>query len=74
MSVFGHQNETETSRTTDRFESLTHAFSSYESRHRLDEEPFMRGVNSIQLLDDGKRWWILSIAWPRRRAVLSEPH
>jgi hypothetical protein len=23
----------------------------------------MRGINSIQLFNDGKRWWILSIYW-----------
>jgi len=28
-----------------------------------DAEPFMRGINSIQLFNDGSRWWILSIYW-----------
>ncbi|MGK0428346.1 MAG: hypothetical protein ACJAUR_002467 [Ulvibacter sp.] len=23
----------------------------------------MRGINSIQLLDDGNRWWIVNIYW-----------
>jgi hypothetical protein len=23
----------------------------------------MRGINSIQLLNDGKRWWIMTIYW-----------
>jgi hypothetical protein len=23
----------------------------------------MRGINSIQLLNDGKRWWIVNIYW-----------
>jgi hypothetical protein len=23
----------------------------------------MRGINSIQLFNDGSRWWILSIYW-----------
>lgn len=26
-------------------------------------EPFMRGINSIQLFNDGKRWWIVNIYW-----------
>jgi len=30
----------------------------------LDEpESFMRGINSFQLFNDGKRWWILSVYW-----------
>ena len=28
-----------------------------------DPEPFMRGINSFQLFNDGQRWWILSIYW-----------
>ena len=23
----------------------------------------MRGINSIQLVNDGKRWWIASVVW-----------
>jgi len=23
----------------------------------------MRGINSIQLWNDGKRWWIITILW-----------
>jgi hypothetical protein len=23
----------------------------------------MRGINSFQLFNDGKRWWILSVYW-----------
>jgi hypothetical protein len=23
----------------------------------------MRGINSIQLVNDGTRWWVLNIAW-----------
>jgi hypothetical protein len=25
--------------------------------------PFARGINSIQLLNDGKSWWIITIYW-----------
>jgi hypothetical protein len=25
--------------------------------------PYARGVNSIQLLNDGQRWWIINIYW-----------
>jgi hypothetical protein len=23
----------------------------------------MRGINSIQLLNDGERWWVINIYW-----------
>jgi hypothetical protein len=56
--------ETEVARTTEQYDRIAHAFSSYESRHNVDDpEPFMRGINSIQLFYDGRRWWIVSIYW-----------
>lgn len=43
---------------------IAHCFSTYAAkRTATDKEPFMRGINSIQLYNDGKRWWILSIFW-----------
>jgi len=50
------------------FGNVTQIFSSYESRHASGEAPFARGINSIQLLNDGTRWWIISIAWDEERA------
>ncbi|PYI85865.1 MAG: hypothetical protein DMF09_03785 [Verrucomicrobia bacterium] len=32
-------------------------------------EPFMRGINSIQLFNDGRRWWIVSIYWQQESDV-----
>jgi len=56
--------ETEVARKTEQFGSIAHVWSTYESRHDPSEPtPFMRGINSIQLFNDGKRWWILSIYW-----------
>lgn len=56
--------EREISRRTERFANIAHLFSTYESRHaKEDEKPFARGINSIQMMNDGKRWWILSIFW-----------
>jgi hypothetical protein len=52
---------------TESFGNVTQVFSSYESRHASGEKPFQRGINSIQLLNDGKRWWIISIAWDSER-------
>lgn len=50
------------------FGNITQVFSSYESRHAAGEAPFARGINSIQLLNDGTRWWIVSILWDEERS------
>ncbi|SDS52771.1 hypothetical protein SAMN04515667_2376 [Formosa sp. Hel1_31_208] len=56
--------EVEIHRNTNTFGNITQVFSTYESyRSKSDTEPFMRGINSIQLLHDGKRWWIINIYW-----------
>ncbi|MBT8335071.1 MAG: hypothetical protein KJO11_00610 [Gemmatimonadetes bacterium] len=56
--------ETEIGRVVERFGPVVHLMSAYESRNAADDpEPFMRGVNSIQLLDGGDRWWIVTIFW-----------
>jgi hypothetical protein len=56
--------EKEVARQLDQFGQIAHAFSTYESRHVSDDvKPFQRGINSIQLMNDGKRWWIVTIFW-----------
>jgi hypothetical protein len=56
--------ERELHRHVDRFGSMAQVFSVYEARNKLsDEKPLVRGINSIQLLNDGKRWWVMTIAW-----------
>jgi len=46
------------------FGNIAHAFSVYEGRHdTADAKPFVRGINSIQLMNDGKRWWVVTIFW-----------
>ena len=56
--------EIKINRKEEHFGSLTHVWSTYESRHsKSDEKPFARGINSIQLMNDGNRWWIVNIYW-----------
>ena len=55
--------ETEKARRVDLYGNIAHVFSTYESRHSPTDKPFARGINSIQLVNDGKRWWVLSIFW-----------
>jgi len=56
--------EKEVAKRVEEFGSLRHVWSTYESRSKAeDAKPFERGINSIQLWNDGQRWWITSIAW-----------
>ena len=56
--------EREIARRIEMYGNIAHVFSTYDSKHKVsDEKPFARGINSIQLLNDGKRWWVLTIAW-----------
>ncbi len=55
--------ESEVWRRVETFEHVTHVFSRYQSRHTADGEPFARGVNSIQLVNDGIRFWVYSLLW-----------
>ena len=60
--------ESEVFRHTDTFGNIAQVFSTYESRFLpQDEKPFARGINSIQLHHDGKRWWISGITWDDER-------
>lgn len=56
--------EVETNRIVETFGNISHVFSTYESfKTKNDEKPFMRGINSMQLMNDGVRWWIINIYW-----------
>jgi len=65
--------EREAGRELERFGNVANAMSFYESRNAPDEEPFTRGVNTITLLHDGTRWYVLSIAWDEVREGLPAP-
>ena len=55
-------------RRTQIFGNVARLFSSYEARFDPDDpEPFKRGINSIQLFHDGKRWWIINMLWDNER-------
>ncbi|MAB48917.1 MAG: hypothetical protein CMC05_09830 [Flavobacteriaceae bacterium] len=56
--------EVEINREVQTFGNITQVFSTYESfKNKDDDKSFMRGINSIQLLNDGERWWIINIYW-----------
>ena len=51
----------------ERFGCIAHVWSTYESRHAPGDEPFARGINSIQLHHDGARWWVVTVFWDSER-------
>lgn len=55
--------EYEVSRKTETFGSITHVWSTYQSQWTPEGDPFARGINSIQLMYDGERWWIINLYW-----------
>ena len=60
--------EREVARRMDRFGNIAHLFSTYESRHAPeDRQPFARGINSIQLIRDEGRWWLVTVIWDAER-------
>ncbi len=55
--------EDEIHRVTERFGPIAHVWSTYESRRTKDGPVIQRGINSIELFWDGKRWWIANAIW-----------
>ncbi|MBK8098340.1 MAG: DUF4440 domain-containing protein [Planctomycetes bacterium] len=56
--------EQEIARRVDAFGDFAHVFSTYEGRRKAgDAEPFLRGINSIQLVRQQGRWFVLQILW-----------
>jgi hypothetical protein len=56
--------ERELARHVDQYGNIAQVFSTYHAfKTATDKEPFMRGINSFQLLNDGKRWWVVTIYW-----------
>jgi len=60
--------EKEIARRTEAFGTVTHVFSTYESRRAsTDAKPMARGINSIQLMRHADRWWIVTVMWDQER-------
>jgi hypothetical protein len=56
--------EAEIARTTETYGRLALVFSAYEKGlNTTDRTKFVRGINSLQLVQRDGRWWIISIAW-----------
>lgn len=64
--------ERELARTVEQFGNIAHVFSTYEARIIKDDHT-LRGINSLQLMHDGKRWWIVSLMWQAESPELPLP-
>jgi hypothetical protein len=58
--------EREIARRTEHFGHIAHVFSTYHGT-MATESTQVRGINSIQLISDGSRWWIISVFWEAER-------
>jgi hypothetical protein len=65
--------ESEIHRETQQFGNIGHVFSTYESRIKKDGAVIERGINSLELFNDGKRWWVLSAQWDNEREGVRIP-
>lgn len=66
--------EVEIARTVEEYGQIAHVFSTYESRrNENDATPFARGINSIQLFNDGSRWWVVTIYWQQESPAAPIP-
>jgi hypothetical protein len=65
--------EQETHRVTQRAGNLVHVMSTYESRRTPDGPVIAHGVNSLDLIWDGKRWWIAASVWQNQDPSLPLP-
>jgi hypothetical protein len=64
----------EIARRGEGFGKISHVWSTYEARHAADDaKPFIRGVNSFELFNDGKRWWIFDVVWQPETTALTLP-
>ena len=64
--------ERELKRSVEQFGDIAHVWSTYEGLIEKDEHT-MRGINTLQLMYDGQRWWIVSLMWEAESEGLALP-
>ena len=59
--------EIELARTQEEYGHIVHAFSTYGSYKTAEDvenaNPYDKGINSIQLMNDGERWFVVNVMW-----------
>jgi hypothetical protein len=63
--LFGQRGffEVEIRQEVRKFGHVAHVWSAYATSERSDGQPYAYGINSFQLLNDGKHWCIVSATW-----------
>ncbi|MCC2958203.1 hypothetical protein LK542_21495 [Massilia sp. IC2-477] len=63
--LFGQRGfyEVELRQETQKFGHVAHVWSAYASSEHPGGRPYAYGINSFQLLNDGKRWCVVSATW-----------
>lgn len=65
--------EKEIYRVTEEFGNIAHVWSTYEFAENPEGPVLGRGINSIQLYNDGERWWILNWTYDSERSSNTIP-
>ena len=65
--------EREIAQRVDVYGNIANVWSSFESRKTPNDPQVTRGINSIQLMNDGKRWWISGALWQHETAETPIP-
>ena len=66
--------ESEAARRTERFGTIATVWSTYEGRFAADDaQPFMRGVNTLDLVRVGDEWKVLQVLWQQETPDLPLP-
>jgi len=59
--------EREIARTSQAFGNIVQVFSTYETHRDSSDTNPVHGINSIQLFNDGSRWWVVGVLWDNER-------
>jgi hypothetical protein len=64
-TLFGQRGffETEMRQEVQKFGHVAHVWSAYASSEHAGAQPYAYGINSFQLLNDGKHWCVVSATW-----------
>lgn len=62
--------EYELKKTIDEYNGIAHVFQSYQTKYKDKKD---RGINSYQLVFDGKRWWINNLMWTDNKNGIDIP-
>ena len=65
--------EAEVARRAERYGTIATVWSTYVGRLEPGGEPFVRGVNTIDLVYDGARWWVLQVLWQQETPEIPLP-